>query len=57
MPSLQKPIDSAFGAASTAGEIIEGIDLSGKIVNTAARSFLKVRAQRNPIVKISRTAR
>lgn len=27
----QKPIDSGFDAASTAGDVIEGIDLSGKI--------------------------
>ena len=31
MATLQKPIGSGFGAASTAGDVIEGIDLSGKI--------------------------
>ena len=31
MPTLQKPIGSGFGAASTAADVIEGIDLSGKI--------------------------
>ncbi|MDW5324319.1 SDR family NAD(P)-dependent oxidoreductase [Plantactinospora sp. KLBMP9567] len=30
MPSPQRPIGSGFGAASTAGEVIEGIDLSGR---------------------------
>jgi NAD(P)-dependent dehydrogenase (short-subunit alcohol dehydrogenase family) len=29
--SLQKPIDSGFGAASTASDVIKGIDLTGKI--------------------------
>jgi len=29
--SLQKPIGSGFGAASTAADVIKGIDLSGKI--------------------------
>jgi len=31
MPTLQKPIDSGFGAASTAAEVIRGRDLNGKI--------------------------
>lgn len=31
MPTLQKPIGSGFGAASTTGDVIKGIDLSGKI--------------------------
>ena len=31
MATLQKPIGSGFGAASTAGDVIKGIDLSGKI--------------------------
>jgi NAD(P)-dependent dehydrogenase (short-subunit alcohol dehydrogenase family) len=31
LATLQKPIGSGFDAASTAGEVIEGIDLSGKI--------------------------
>ncbi len=31
MPTLQRPIHSGFGAASTADEVIKGIDLSGKI--------------------------
>ncbi len=31
MPPLQKPIGSGFGAASTAREVIRGIDLSGKV--------------------------
>ena len=31
MSTLQKPIDSSFGAASTASDVIRGIDLSGKI--------------------------
>jgi NAD(P)-dependent dehydrogenase (short-subunit alcohol dehydrogenase family) len=31
MATLQKPIVSGFGAASTAGDVIKGIDLSGKI--------------------------
>jgi NAD(P)-dependent dehydrogenase (short-subunit alcohol dehydrogenase family) len=31
MSNLQKPIGSGFGAASTAGDVIKGIDLSGKI--------------------------
>ncbi|MCB0179224.1 MAG: SDR family NAD(P)-dependent oxidoreductase [Anaerolineae bacterium] len=31
MVTQQTPIDSGFGAASTAAEVIEGIDLSGKI--------------------------
>ncbi|MCW3058821.1 MAG: short chain dehydrogenase family protein [Capsulimonas sp.] len=30
MTNLQKPVGSKFGAASTAAEVIEGIDLSGK---------------------------
>ncbi|MGI5149915.1 hypothetical protein ACQEVC_26845 [Plantactinospora sp. CA-294935] len=30
MPGPQRPIGSGFGAASTAGEVIEGIDLSGR---------------------------
>ena len=31
MTTLQRPIGSGFGAASTAAEVIKGIDLSGKI--------------------------
>ena len=31
MATLQKPIGSGFGAASTADDVIKGIDLSGKI--------------------------
>jgi hypothetical protein len=31
MPTLQTPIGSGFGAASTAGNVIKGIDLSEKI--------------------------
>ncbi len=31
MSTLQKPIGSGFDAASTAGDVIKGIDLSGKI--------------------------
>ena len=31
MATSQKPISSGFGAASTAGDVITGIDLSGKI--------------------------
>ena len=31
MSTLQKPIDSGFGATSTADDVIQGIDLSGKI--------------------------
>jgi NAD(P)-dependent dehydrogenase (short-subunit alcohol dehydrogenase family) len=31
MPTLQKPIGSGFGAASTAADVIKGIDLSGKV--------------------------
>ncbi len=31
MATLQKPIGSGFGAASTAADVIKGIDLSGKI--------------------------
>jgi hypothetical protein len=31
MASLQKPIGSGFGAASTAADVISGIDLSGKV--------------------------
>jgi len=31
LATLQKPIGSGFGAASTAGDVIKGIDLSGKI--------------------------
>lgn len=31
MSTLQKSIDSGFNAASTAGDVIKGIDLSGKI--------------------------
>jgi hypothetical protein len=27
----QKPIDSGFGAASTAGDVVEGLNLSGKV--------------------------
>jgi NAD(P)-dependent dehydrogenase (short-subunit alcohol dehydrogenase family) len=30
MPTLQKPIGSGFGAASTAGDVIKGIDLSNR---------------------------
>lgn len=32
MPTLQAPIGSGFGAASTAEEVIRGVDLSGKAV-------------------------
>ena len=31
MATSQKPIGSSFGAASTAGDVIKGIDPSGKI--------------------------
>ena len=31
MPTLQTPIGSGFGAASTAGNVIKGINLSEKI--------------------------
>jgi NAD(P)-dependent dehydrogenase (short-subunit alcohol dehydrogenase family) len=31
MPTLQKPIGSGFAAASTAGDVLKGLDLSGKI--------------------------
>jgi len=31
MSTLQVPIGSGFGAASTAAEVIQGCDLSGKI--------------------------
>lgn len=31
MATLQKPIGSGFGAASTAADVIEGVDLSGKV--------------------------
>ncbi len=31
MPTLQKPIGSSFGPASTAGDVIKGIDLSNRI--------------------------
>lgn len=31
MATLQKPIGSGFGAASTAADVIKGIDLSGKV--------------------------
>lgn len=31
MPTLQKPIDSGFGAASTADDVIRGLDMSGKV--------------------------
>jgi NAD(P)-dependent dehydrogenase (short-subunit alcohol dehydrogenase family) len=31
MPTQQKPIGSGFGATSTAHQVIEGIDLSGKV--------------------------
>jgi NAD(P)-dependent dehydrogenase (short-subunit alcohol dehydrogenase family) len=31
LDTLQKPVGSGFGAASTAAEVIEGIDLSGKV--------------------------
>ncbi len=31
MNTLQSPIRSPFGAASTARDVIEGIDLSGKV--------------------------
>jgi len=31
MSTLQKPVGSGFGAASTAAEVIEGLDLSGKV--------------------------
>ena len=31
MPTLQKPIGSGFGAASTAGDVIKGIELSGRV--------------------------
>ena len=31
MPTLQKPIDSGFHAASTAGDVIKGLDLSGRV--------------------------
>ena len=31
MPTLQQPIGCGFGAASTAGDVIKGIDLSGRV--------------------------
>src|SRR5215212_4099484 len=31
MPTPQHPIDSGFGARSTAAEVLEGIDLSGRL--------------------------
>src|SRR5690348_10249776 len=31
MPTLQKPIGSGFGAASTASDVIKGIDLSDRV--------------------------
>ena len=31
MPTLQKPIGSEFGAASTADDVLKGLDLSGKV--------------------------
>lgn len=31
MPTLQRPIGSGFGAASTAGDVIKGIDLSDRV--------------------------
>ncbi len=31
MPTAQKPIHSGYGAATTAAEIIRGVDLSGKV--------------------------
>jgi NAD(P)-dependent dehydrogenase (short-subunit alcohol dehydrogenase family) len=31
VPTLQKPLGSGFGAASTAGDVLKGIDLAGKI--------------------------
>jgi NAD(P)-dependent dehydrogenase (short-subunit alcohol dehydrogenase family) len=31
MPSQQKPIGSGFGATSTAGEVIKGVDLTSKV--------------------------
>lgn len=31
MPTLQKPINSGFGAAATASEVIRGIDLSNRV--------------------------
>ena len=30
MTSLQEPIGSPFGAASTAGDVLAGLDLSGR---------------------------
>ena len=32
MPSHQEPVNSPFGYRSTAGEVIDGIDLSGRCV-------------------------
>jgi NAD(P)-dependent dehydrogenase (short-subunit alcohol dehydrogenase family) len=31
MPTVQKPIHSGYGAATTAAEVIRGVDLSGKV--------------------------
>jgi len=32
MPTPREPINSGFGAAYTAADVIEGIDLAGKVV-------------------------
>jgi len=44
MPTPQAPIDSGFGAASTAAEVIAGHDLTGKaVVESSAAANTTVR--------------
>ena len=57
MPSPQQPIGSGFGAASTAADVIKGIDLSGRTaVVTGGHSGLGLettRALRPPAPPLS----
>src|ERR1700754_1297495 len=48
MPSPQHPIDSGFGAASTTGDVIEGIDLAGRTaIVTGGHSGLGLQTTRS----------
>ncbi len=47
MNSIQRPLDSPFGAASTAAEVLRGVDLSGRVaVVTGASSGIGIETVR-----------